>query len=465
MPEAFENRDVKSLTLKGSESITNINDGPSFELYVIKNSLEINPIIQNAGALREEAESQGGVCSIYFGVYESGTEIQAYLESIVQSITNSCDVKVCAFIEEGVSDCKPLRNVTNDDIVEFRDCDCDVVIHLIDDKTEKDNIIENIFSMTTVSYDVNGNENDILLIGIFEDNAATGTAEVRDFFGIPINTPSVHRAVPVFSTLDSLTDNMGEALMRVDGISNATVEASYEESSIFTFTVDITVGMELSVEFSEGLELGNFVGIEVESSNLSLDGSFRILNEFGVRLNSAETGTNGETGYSFANGQFLIEADINVEGNAVIRANVLSFPIDSTLSTELSGDLRLSANRAGNYLPVGEMLEGIGQVLERNSNDFAAQAFVIFDGFFEAEVVIQENAIRARGGFKDPFELNLLNPAAPGPIILFEVGVPDSGRFTIPVNDFLTINFGFNFGDGDRQLSLGAHFSFDTDDG
>ena len=35
----------------------------------------------------------------------------------------------------------------------------------------------------------------------------------------------------------------------------------------------------------------------------------------------------------------------------------------------------------------------------------------------------------------------------------------------IKVNDFLAINFGFNFGDGDRQLYLGAHFAFDTDDG
>lgn len=252
--------------------------------------------------------------------------------------------------------------------------------------------------------------------------------------------------------------------MSVDVISNATVEARYEESSIFIFTVDITVGMGVSVEFSEGLELGDFASIEVGNSNLSLEGSFRIRNEFGVILNSTETGTN-ETGFSFANGQFLIEASISVEGNAEIKATVFSFPIDSTLSAELSGDLRLSANRAGNFLSVGEMLSEIGQVLGSSSNSgFVVQAFAIFDGVFEAEVVIVDNAIRARGEFVNPFQLNLLNPVG-DPSIRFTVEVPDSGMFTIDVTDFLAINFGFNFGDGDRQLYLGAHFAFDTDDG
>ena len=113
----------------------------SFELYVIKEDLVINPIPENQGALREQAATEGGLCGITIPAYTDTDTTESYLAAVVSSITASteCTIDVCrsegchVCLEDGgnatcascnsSSDCDGLANV-----VEYRFCDCDTVV-------------------------------------------------------------------------------------------------------------------------------------------------------------------------------------------------------------------------------------------------------------------------------------------------------------------------------------------------
>jgi len=462
IPTPFDDREVKSLSLRGNENITSIVTPGTFELYMIKEELATNPILQNADRLREEALAQKGVCSITFEAYSEELADpdprSSYVEAIVESI-KGCDVRACS--TEATSGCKPVTD-QDDVVVEFVDCDCDLVAHLVGEEGGE----EVMLSMTTVSRDQKGLINDVVLLGLFEAPVSS-VVQAERFHGLPINDPVVHDPAPVFSTVEELTGLMGDALMgNASAISQANVTARYEESGgdvpgIFIFIVDITVGMNLTVNFGDGVELGNLARVEVgDGSSLSLGGSFRVRNEFGMI--PAEEGFTP----SFANGQFLVEAEIGVEGSVDIEAFVGPASIEARLDTELRGGLRLAANREGNYLGLSEFLAGLGGITKADS-DFPAHAVAVFDGFFDALVVIARSLpVRARGEFVEPFVFDLLNGEGREPEIAFRIEVPDSALFSVSVTDFLAINFGFNFGDEeDKSLFVGATFEFDTNDG
>lgn len=109
--------------------------------------MTVNPIPERADGLREQALAEGGLCDITIPAYSTDTDTtDSYLTAVASSVVASteCTVDVCrsegchVCTEEGgnatctpcivSSDCDGLANV-----VEYRFCDCDVVVTVNED--------------------------------------------------------------------------------------------------------------------------------------------------------------------------------------------------------------------------------------------------------------------------------------------------------------------------------------------
>ena len=122
-----------------------MNETDSFELYVLKQDLTVNPIPERADQLRDQAIIEGGLCTIDIPAY---TDVNGFLGDIVLSVTGAdCDVQVCRSGEcdvctrEIIGDpiCTPCASSGAcdglEDVVEFRYCDCDLVV-TVDENNE-----------------------------------------------------------------------------------------------------------------------------------------------------------------------------------------------------------------------------------------------------------------------------------------------------------------------------------------
>ena len=189
----FDARGVKGLSYVASEDVNQITEAATFELYIIRDDLDANPIAENAARLREQAE----VCDITFGTFDSASGNSGWISSVVNSVGASCDFTVCSHL-----DCESIRPINGDgdpygDIEGYHHCDCDVVVGIDDN---------NIVFLFTVEY--KGSEevpivNDIKLIGLFDSLPSEGDLEGgREVAGLPpINSPIFPAEVPRFNTL------------------------------------------------------------------------------------------------------------------------------------------------------------------------------------------------------------------------------------------------------------------------
>ena len=65
----------------------------SFEFYVIRQDLVVNPILGNIEFLRTQAKNDYGLCKIKFPVYK---DTDSFLDFVKDSVNgNDCNIKVC----------------------------------------------------------------------------------------------------------------------------------------------------------------------------------------------------------------------------------------------------------------------------------------------------------------------------------------------------------------------------------
>jgi hypothetical protein len=104
-----------------------------FELYVIKDDLNANPIPEKAKQLRSQAMDGSGLCNIEIPAYVNQNN---FLDAVKASVTgNHCGISVCRSV--GCHAC--FRNSTcivcgegtncdgKENIDEYKNCDCDIV--------------------------------------------------------------------------------------------------------------------------------------------------------------------------------------------------------------------------------------------------------------------------------------------------------------------------------------------------
>jgi hypothetical protein len=165
--EPFHDRAKKSLLIKGyvllffscdvssqliayesyfaRGDVAKITVNSNFELYVLREDLTVNPIPERADALRAQAATEGGLCSIQIPSYTEIDTTDSYLTSVVSSVTSSaqCNIDVCrsggcnaCSDEAGTTTCRPCNSTGDCDglgnIIEYRYCDCDVVVTVDD---------------------------------------------------------------------------------------------------------------------------------------------------------------------------------------------------------------------------------------------------------------------------------------------------------------------------------------------
>ena len=140
-------------------NVTGFISSETFELYVLRNDLSVNPIPERAGTMRAQAIEEGGLCAIQIPVY---TDTDGFLDAIVSSVTtsasasNQCNITVCRSevchactenVTQGENICEPCSSSADCDgienVVEYRYCDCDAVATIND---------SNEFVLYTVSY-------------------------------------------------------------------------------------------------------------------------------------------------------------------------------------------------------------------------------------------------------------------------------------------------------------------------
>ena len=287
--ENWETRAVKSLKIESATgNVSNINETKTYELYVLRNDLEANPIAGNADVLRRQAQEGGNsLCDITFPKWGNSS---AWKGSVKSSIMNGkdgvCNVTICL-----TDECTPTYNTAKDVILGYENCPCDVAIG-VDNATNK-------FVLYAVSYyDANQTKpNDITLIGLFEayslwenEGAPAGP---KDFFGIPINIPAYPNVVPRFRTLPDLADRMGQVLTIATSISTTvTIKYTAGNPGSLIFGIAFEDYMKTppnGLSFSSDLALGDLASITVEEASFSLSGRFRVATEVGIVFGPDET--------------------------------------------------------------------------------------------------------------------------------------------------------------------------------
>ena len=101
--EEFEKRAMKGLRLQASETVTQVNKTEIFELYVIREELDVNPSAGNAQKLRRQAEKDG-LSEITFPKYTDYASETDWLQAVYANVTAvNRTVQVCL-----QDDCEPI---------------------------------------------------------------------------------------------------------------------------------------------------------------------------------------------------------------------------------------------------------------------------------------------------------------------------------------------------------------------
>lgn len=127
-------RGVKSLAIVSSSNTSVVNGTSTFELYILRDDLSVNPIAENAASLRDQAIGEDGLCS--FTIYDLDDVTNNILADTLASILGSdCNVTAC-----DATLCIPCNSTLCSadvvaDITEFRYCECDVAVGIDDADT------------------------------------------------------------------------------------------------------------------------------------------------------------------------------------------------------------------------------------------------------------------------------------------------------------------------------------------
>lgn len=280
--EDWDDRAIKSLNIQSTDNFTTIVNSTvakTFELYVLYDDLSVNPIAGNADVLRQQARNDGNsLCSITFPVpYGPG-----WNESVRSGISAVDDDSTCSVTMCLTSQCQAKLDSSKKVILEYHNCDCDIVI-------ENDG---NKFSLYTVSYPdaYDAMPNNITLMGIFEKPSNDGVlGGPSEYFGIPINAPVHPSIVPRFKTLQDLADRMGNVLTAVTTI-DTTVTIKYSEgvagepgSLLFGIAFEGNVQTPPGgISFDSTLQLGDLASVKVQDASFDFIGQISVSNEFGI---------------------------------------------------------------------------------------------------------------------------------------------------------------------------------------
>lgn len=279
--EDWDKRTVKSIKIESSANVTAINSTGTYELYILKDDLQTNPIADNAALLRKQARNHGNsLCAITFPTFHSDWINSVAIGIVPVDTSSACNVVICQRNE-----CQAITNNKNETI-EYHNCTraCDIVIGVN---------TEDKFTLFTVSYPDSDHKlpNNVTLIGLFDKPSALentqSPAGQKSFFGIPINTPVYPTIVPRFRTLNDLAVRMGQVLSRITSI-NTTVSIKYSEGAIdepgsLLFGIKFDAGVRTPpISLSPSLPLGDLASVKVQNASIALLGNMSVSNEFGI---------------------------------------------------------------------------------------------------------------------------------------------------------------------------------------
>lgn len=403
--EGWDRRAIKSIKIESTENVTTINRTGTFELYVLYNDLKANPVSENAAFLREQAREDGNsLCTVTFPTYDSN-----WVNSVIARIapvdsSSACDVDVC---ETHV--CQAILN-KNNETLEYHNCEkpCDVVIGVRADGK---------FIMFTVSYpDVNHTKpNNITLIGLFDGPSTAQSTEASvgpsSFFGIPINSPVHPNIVPRFSTLQDLSDRMGQVLSIITSIAT-TVTVKYLEGALgkpgsLLFGIGFEEGVQTPpISFNPSLQLGDLASVKVQNGSFGLLGNMYISNEFGMvftpddssSLKLAGARKNEEYCTRTAFNATIIFEKNNTKGNETISI-IPACDIDGKLvslaqafagSAKLKKDVNVTAiGTSGTFALVFDPLYSFIKVVVEPAEKDNLARFGIASGYYEKKPSFQ----------------------------------------------------------------------------
>lgn len=294
-----------------------------FELYVIKDDLKVNPIPEKAKQLRSQAIDGNGLCDIKIPAFINTIN---FLDTVKASVTGSaCAVSMCrstgclaCFHNSTCVECLESTNCDGQkDIKEYKNCDCDIVV-TTNEKNEftlftgKEAVQKGSEDAFIFLYYLNSNLrltlffystlvsskadtttiNDIKLIGIF-DLYTVETIIAKDYFNIPINSPSYPMIVPRFNSLADLTSRMSQVVSNFTNIPT-TITAEYhsatdQEDGKFILGIQVEKAFQNEVSFSSSLSLGDFSTLTVDQSSLVIGGALEVYHEFGIILGADDT--------------------------------------------------------------------------------------------------------------------------------------------------------------------------------
>lgn len=262
---------IINITSNDTESVATPNK--TFHLLIIKSALKVNPIAENAVQIRDQSIQDNALCEITIPQYYDNV---SFVQNITRSITGPyCGISVCDASECHACDETSCENV-KEDILDFRNCDCDVVVYIDE---------EYRLVLSTVAYknDTAAGINDVKLLALFEDfDEEEGVEGGKDYFGLALNNPVVPAIVAQFTTMSELTEKMSDVISEFTGIDTEII-ATYKDSA-FLFAIDFEKEFNAAVSFDTSLELGDFAEIGVEDSRLSIGGDFSVENTIVVKL-------------------------------------------------------------------------------------------------------------------------------------------------------------------------------------
>lgn len=140
MPHSNAQSFHTTLIIYHSGDITAIDETKSFEFYVLRGDLTVNPIPERAPDMRAQAVNEDGLCAFDIPAY---TDTDGFLDAVVSSVSGAdCSFSVCRTagchkcIEDGgEAICTPCDassdcDATEGEALEYRYCpnNCDAVV-------------------------------------------------------------------------------------------------------------------------------------------------------------------------------------------------------------------------------------------------------------------------------------------------------------------------------------------------
>ena len=413
--EPFNERRFKFLTLSAGKALDELDTMGTYqyELYVLRD-LTVNPIPENAEALRKLALENGSVCNVTF----SSQLVAEY----ITNFNNGCDtITAC-----DVNDC-------SDEEGEFYNCDSNKNCDLVMGTTT-----EGKFFISTVAYKgeerTTGTANDIQLLGIFEvlSDVALKVTEVD---GLPaINNPVVPPIVPRFKTLQDLLDrisNLSENLVSEATGLDLTVDAKYQaRTGLLAASLLFDIAVSKEAEFPDivlqgDLSLGDLASVTLDDSSiLNVEAGFSFSTQVGILFEGNQNeaidlvGTlcdGNTTGCDLPSFKFLLEWPD--EDSVMVATNEVKVEAGENSADKAVLELQAALDSTNKFAEGEAKVEIVGTstiVMKFVGEDFSAMSlFVEKVCELENEDLAQGLPEIILGEFKCPPNYKTKDPAVP----------------------------------------------------